>query len=287
MNRRESLYLSRFERVIDYIHAHLDEPLDLNQLAEIACLSPYHWHRIYRSVYGETLAATVKRLRLHRAAGMLIESKKPIGQIAQLAGYSSVQAFTRAFSDSFGLPPARYQQNGKYVPYARLLITHTDRSNNMLTVDIKTVESQTCLGVAHQGAYMEIGTAFEKLFYWLGHNKLVDDRTRSYGIYFDDPCSVAPEQLRSAACATVSEVSIETPESIKRYEIAGGDYAVLCHVGPYAELESAYEWLYGHWLPESGREPANQPVFEEYVNDPRQVAPKDLITHIYLPLKPV
>lgn len=58
-------------RVIEHVHDHLDEPLYLNALADIACLSPHHWHRVYHAMYGATLAQTVKRLRLHRAAGLL------------------------------------------------------------------------------------------------------------------------------------------------------------------------------------------------------------------------
>ena len=67
-----ALYENRLRRVSAYIHDHLDEDLDMERLAEIACLSSYHWHRIYRAIYGETLAATVKRLRLHRAAGDIV-----------------------------------------------------------------------------------------------------------------------------------------------------------------------------------------------------------------------
>ena len=71
-----SRYEPRLRRVIAHVHDHLDEPLDLNALAEIACLSPHHWHRIYHAMFGETLANTVKRLRLHRAAGRLAHFSK-------------------------------------------------------------------------------------------------------------------------------------------------------------------------------------------------------------------
>jgi len=64
-------YEARLNRVLDHIYDHLDEPLDIDRLAEIACLSPYHWHRIYQAMHGETVASTVRRLRLHRAAGYL------------------------------------------------------------------------------------------------------------------------------------------------------------------------------------------------------------------------
>ena len=67
--------------------------------------------------------------------------------------------------------------------------------------------------------------------------------------------------------------------------IAGGVHAVLLHVGPYAELERAYTWLYREWLPSSGEDPADAPCVEEYLNDPRTTPPPELRTEIWLPLQ--
>jgi AraC family transcriptional regulator len=75
---RWSDYESRLTRVITYIHDHMDEELDLNRLADVACLSPYHWHRIYRAMLGETVAETVRRVRIYRAAGFLVQTEKPL-----------------------------------------------------------------------------------------------------------------------------------------------------------------------------------------------------------------
>jgi len=71
----------RFEQrmrcVVEHVYAHLDEPLALLTLADISHLSPHHWHRMYHALYGETMAASVKRLRLHRAAGWLARELGP------------------------------------------------------------------------------------------------------------------------------------------------------------------------------------------------------------------
>ncbi len=109
-----ALYETRLRRVTAYIHEHLDEELDMDRLAEIACLSSYHWHRIYRAIYGETLAATVKRLRLHRAAGDIVRTSLPIGEIAGRSGYPNLQSFNRIFKTVYGMPPARYRKEGSH-----------------------------------------------------------------------------------------------------------------------------------------------------------------------------
>lgn len=288
MTPKERQYHQRFERVIDYIYDHLDEPLDLYRLADIACLSPYHWHRIYREIYGETLAATVKRLRLHRATGMLINSSSDVAEIAKASGYSSVPSFSRAFSECYGIPPVRYRKEGSHQVF-RLKAIGNKQSNEgtvaMNKVDIKSIDALELVGIEHIGPYMEIGGAFEKLFAWLGMKGLISAQTRSFGIYCDDPDAVPAEKLRSMACASANGYNPQEEDPVALKVIPACEYAVLRHVGPYADLHSAYKWLYGEWLPGSGREPADLPCFEEYVNDPRQVLPQELITDIYLPLK--
>ena len=98
-------YADRHARVMRHIADHLDGRLSLEDLSEVAALSPFHFHRVYRAMQGETTAQTVRRLRLHRAAAALIETELPIARISAEAGYGSVEAFTRAFNadyDKFG-----------------------------------------------------------------------------------------------------------------------------------------------------------------------------------------
>lgn len=112
-----AIYEGRLHRVSAYIYAHLDGDLDLDRLSEIACLSPHHWHRNYRAVHGETLAATVKRLRLQRAAADLAQSDLPVEAVARRSGYPNLQSFNRTFKAAYGLPPARYRKEGSHVAF--------------------------------------------------------------------------------------------------------------------------------------------------------------------------
>ncbi len=83
---RES-YSERIDRVLKFLTAHLNEPLDIHRLAEEAHLSAYHFHRVYVSMIGETLVYTLRRRRLHMAAVSLITSLLPIAKIASLASF--------------------------------------------------------------------------------------------------------------------------------------------------------------------------------------------------------
>ena len=274
-------YQERLNRVIVFIHDHLDEEIDLNRLADVACLSPYHWHRIYRAMNGETIAATVRRLRLHRAAGFLANTTMPIETIAEKSGYGSVAAFTRAFTGDYDMPPAQYRKEGAHAKF--LSLQHAEEGN-AFEVTITTLPPMRLAALDHTGSYMQIGRAFEPLFGWFAARGLLGPATRAIGVYYDDPFSVAEDELRSRAGLVVEQGFSFAPPLVET-TIPGGRHAVLRHKGPYATMRSAYQWFYGAWLAQSGEEVEDAPVFEEYLNNPRDTAPPDLLTDIYLPLK--
>lgn len=277
---RRASYDRRLARVTAYIYEHLDEELDLMKLAEIACMSPYHWHRVYHAIHGETIAATVKRLRLHRAAGFLAQGELAIKDIAARSGYRDIQSFTRIFSAAYGMPPAQYRKNGSHTQFQP---NHHERTSVMYDIAIKTLPSMQAVTIEHIGPYMEIGKAFDQLFGWLGSRGLIGPTMQMIGIYHDDPDTVAENGLRSEAGVVVENMlPIEPP--LRHAEIQGGRYAVLRHTGPYADMRAAYQWLYGEWLPQSGEEAAHAPVFELYLNNPRDTPPTQLQTDICLPL---
>jgi AraC-like DNA-binding protein len=100
----QASYQARLDRVVDHIYARLDDDIRPEGFAEIACLSPYHWHRIYVAMRGETIGATIRHLRLLRAADRLANSGLDIGMIAAHAGYSGADAFARAFRRPIARP---------------------------------------------------------------------------------------------------------------------------------------------------------------------------------------
>ncbi|HEY7883532.1 MAG TPA: AraC family transcriptional regulator [Cellvibrionaceae bacterium] len=277
-------YRNRVMQVVDHLWKHLDRDTDINTLAEVACFSPYHFHRIYREMMHETVFQTVKRLRLHRAACLLVRTGDTVESIAKSVNYGSAEAFTRAFAAHYGDSPHRYRQGHRQVFDNALLLPETAKEYPMKhRVTIENLPLLHLAGMPHKGDYLDIGAVFEKLFISASSLGLVNDTTRSFGIYYDDPFTTPTEDLRSLACITVDNNT--NTRDLQSANIGGGKHAVLSFTGPYAELEAIYEWFYGHWLPESGHELADAPPFEEYLNDPKTTPANELITKIYLPLK--
>lgn len=276
-------HLSRVERVQSYIANHLDEDLDFDQLADIAAMSPYHWHRIYRSICGETATQTVRRMRMHRAAVELIRTSTDVNGIAKRAGYGSVEAFSRAFGSAYGEPPASYRRRA--TPPAETGL-NWEPDTETYPVRIENKPQYRLLAARHQGDYMLVGQAFEKVVAYAFGNGLLFGAPQMVGIYHKDPGTHELTDLYTDA-GVILENGPEVPaETGLTYVMTpGGRQAILTFKGPYAELEQAYCWLFGQWLPESGEEAADDPVSEYYLNDPKSVPASELLTEIRLTLK--
>jgi AraC family transcriptional regulator len=264
-------YGGRLERVLAYLADNLDRELDLDHLADVACFSPFHFHRIFHALQGETVAESVRRMRLHRAAIELIEKETPIARIAARAGYGSQAAFTRAFRSAYGAPPAAYRATAP-AAFAHAAVSVRDDA----AVDL--------VALRLEGDYERIGGTFERLNALATARGWVGPATRYFGVYYHDPAGTPAADLRSDACLTAPP-GFAGEGDLRPLALAGGRHAVLLHVGPYAELHRAYTWLYREWLPASGALPANRPCVEEYLNNPRQVPPSELRTEIWLPLE--
>ena len=277
----QTSYAARLDRVADYIYEHLDEDVRPEHLAEVACLSPYHWHRIYMGMRGETISATMRRLRLLRAADRLANSDMPLRTIGERAGYSSGDAFARAFKEAYGKTPASYRATGSHAAFRAA--TGAEDADGFPVV-LETLSPVRCASVAHKGSYMQINQAMGRLFTELAAQKIIASDQKMIATFFDDPDLTPVEELRSRACSPVADdVALGPPldEAILR----GGLYARLRYKGPYADMKGAYRWLLGVWLPQSAYEPDDAPVFEAYLNSPQHAPLPELLTDIHLPLK--
>lgn len=106
-NRLE--YEKRANRVVDHIHEHLAEELSLAALARVAAFSPFHFHRVFRAITGETLFAFIQRLRLERSAGALLAHPDvSVLAVALDHGFSSAATFARAFKGHFGMSATEF-----------------------------------------------------------------------------------------------------------------------------------------------------------------------------------
>jgi AraC family transcriptional regulator len=270
----------RLHRVIDHIHDNPAGDLSLDALADVAALSRFHFHRLYRMVIGETAAQSVRRIRLNKAAVALVQSKAALGQIAKAVGYANLASFNRAFADAYGITPLAFRKRGELRPFTKL---NQPKVIQMYPIEIREEPVRKLAAVPHKGPYHEISRAFQNLSTTMAQRALFGHAGAMIGVFYDDPQSVPAADLRShAAFEITGQVTIAAP--LETVTLRGGRHAVLTYKGPYAGLPAAYDQLYAVWLPSSGDEPADSPSFEVYLNSPMDTAPNDLLTELYLPL---
>ncbi len=284
MSTTRATYAARILQVQLFIQQHLNENLPLDRLAAVADYSPYHFHRIFRGQLGESTDDYVRRLRMERAARWLRYREKSVLEIALDSGYGSHEAFTRVFQRTFGVAPTEYQTLELPPPALKeqimSVVTHAPAD-----VQIKPLPSRriACLRVVGRYCPETLGPAFGRIGQWAASAGIFNQDTLCIGVYHDDPEVTAPEKQRADVGVTVSDSFRPTGE-IQVQTLTSGLHAVLTHKGPYDKLGDSYRWLYAVWLPNSGREPADAPPYEVYLNDAGQTPPEELLTEICIPL---
>jgi AraC family transcriptional regulator len=267
-------------RVLAHIDGHLDQPLPLQDLAEVACFSPYHFHRVFRGMVGESVKEHVRRLRLERAARRLLRDDSTVLALALDAGYETPESFTRAFQALFGLAPSAFRRNGGKMDAES---KSEQAPLPALDVAVKRLEPLRVAYVRHVGPYNQVGKAWGKLMMWAGPKRLLGPHMVRLGISHDDPEITAPQRLRYDAALVVPDSATGSGE-VAIQQIPGGDYAVVIHRGPYDRLGQTYAALCGMWLPASGREARDAPPLEFYRTSFEQAPPEEFLTEICLPL---
>jgi AraC family transcriptional regulator len=184
----------------------------------------------------------------------------------------------------FGVSPSQYRA-GQHPLYSLKEIPIMTSTVSERPVRIETLPARRVAFIRHVGPYDQVGTGFQKLGNWAGRRGVFGPGTVMLGVCHDDPDVTAPEKLRYDCCVTVGDdVGPEGEVGVQVLE--GGEHAMLTHRGPYSGLADAWRWLYGVWLPGSGREPRHAPPFEVYHNTPQEVPPEGLVTDICVPLEP-
>jgi AraC family transcriptional regulator len=290
-------YQTRILRSLVYLQAHLDEQVSLDDLAGVACFSPYHFHRIFRGVVGESVASHVRRLRLERAAWRLRFSEKPVTEIAFETGYETHESFTRAFHAAFGDSPSSFRANrssalrtaaasGMHYSESGVLadFVRPAQPGQPLEVRKHHLPSMRVAFLRHTGPYDSVGATWQRLMMWAGGKGLLGGMTGILGVIHDDPEITPPEKLRYDAAIILRHAEIAPEGDIGVQHIGPGEYIIAQHRGPYERLVETYARMCGEWLPESGYELLAAPALEFYRNSPMDSAPENLLTDIYLPL---
>lgn len=306
-------YSRRIGAALELIDRNLGGDISLAGLAAVAHFSPFHFHRIFSALVGESPADYVRRLRLEKAAMRLaIEPSAKVTGIALDCGFSTSALFCRLFRARFGMSPTAWRAGGYENRNKRQAVRKNrkeavlrpgynvvdgsqtrERRMKMKNAPVVRIEDIPPLRVAyvkHMKGYEDgegIGKAFQTLFCWAGPRGVATPEMKVLGLALDDPDITPKDKCRYYACLAVTERA-EPQGEVGIMTLRPGKYAVGRFSGGGDIFKRAYAYMYGEWLPKSGWQPDDAPGFESYIGDPEGPPENPRFTFdLYVPVKPL
>lgn len=279
MNKSTAIYRSRINKVIDYVNAHLDQSISLEELAAVAYFSPFHFHRIFVAVTGESVNFFTNRIRLEKTARLLRFSTNPISDIARECGFSSPSIFSRAFKQYFGITPSIYRSGGKIEnskiskELFPLSEYHCPMSDEELKanfpVEIRELPKRRVAYIRVLDSYREgvVVKAFGDMMTWAKKVDLFHSE-KIFGMSVDDPLVTPKEKYRYEVCITIPEnFKVEAGIDIETTTLPKCTYAIAAVSGSFNRVATATNYLFNNWLINSLYEPEHQPGMEVFADN--------------------
>jgi len=272
---QDNIYVQCVNRVLDYIYLHIEDELSLATLASVAGFSDYHFHRIFKSIVGETLNQFVWRVRVERGASMMrANPKMSVSDVAFANGFTSLAGYSRAFKSRFGIAPTKWDRSSPLINENRAesdmptyRITELEKDRQQFNVTLKRMPKQQVAYIRVHDSYQvdgRIERAYHTLLDWYRRQGGDMDKTTLYGMSVDDPDITPAHLCRFDWCLAIphdwqeaGDISIrELPECLlATVSMSGGDL----------QLESKIlQYMWRCWLPNSRYQPADLPSMEIY-----------------------
>ncbi|WP_165043122.1 GyrI-like domain-containing protein [Dysgonomonas sp. ZJ709] len=278
-------YYKSVNRVVDYINDQLASSINLSDLAGVAHLSDFHFHRIFKAIMNESPGDYIQRLRLEKTSFILQTTKQPLSEIAEQIGYQSPHALSKAFKKRFGISPSVFRKR----PAELSVAIREPLENLLLHPEIREIKSQEVVYTRiidpfnFSDAYTK---AWDKLINYLNISGIPNEDYQYLCLSRDISTITNPEHIRMYACISTAK-KIKTSGHFGVQTIEGGLYAVFKYKGAYDKLEIVYCNIYRYWIPQSAFQLRDNMSFEKYLNSPNQVEKDDLLTEVYIPVVPI
>ena len=276
-------YKKRVCQAMNYISRNIDRDLSLEEIAEVAAFSRFHFHRIFKAVVGETVAEFTRRLRIEMAANRLLANQSDdITTIALECGFSSSQNFAKAFRQHFDMTPSQFRKSKfgnkdrnsenalslatLYDPSTAFINQSNSERRTTMKAEVTEMPEYNVAYVRKLGPYNKATCeqAFNELAQWAGPRGHMATGA-VLQVYWDNPEVTAPEKCRVDACVSVPQ-GTAVEGQIALQTIKGGAYGV-CHFETKSDsFQQSWEDAF-QWLVDSGYECSDKPCYELYHNN--------------------
>jgi AraC family transcriptional regulator len=287
-------YRDRMLRVLDHIDQHLDGDLDLETVSRVAAFSKFHFHRQFMATFGLSVHRYVQLARMKRASHRLADgSAQSVTDIAMDAGYDAPDAFARAFRRRFGQSPSSFRKSPDWAPWlAAFGPLENARSKLMqetFTHDDVTIREVAATPVAmleHRGDRARLGDTIQRFIAWRKAAGLSPETSPTFNIFRSERTPANPDDYSMDLCVG-TDLPIDAGDAVmKPGTIPGGRCAVLRVNGASHNLEPAALFLYRDWLPASGEEARDFPIYcQRHLAFPPGAPGHEAVAELFLPLK--
>lgn len=289
-NRTRHIYMQRMDQVVALLQQAVDAGQDLPdpaRLAEVAHISPFHFHRVYRALTGETPGGTVARLRMLRAVQQLASSELAVTDVALSAGYETPQAFARAFRQVCGATPSELRADPERQAAVSDQLARAPeparQADTPLKVEVVSVVPFRVMAVRHRGSFHDLNLAYSKLYTWAAERGVIERIQGIFGLPLHDARDTPPEQTEFDA-AVLIDAPVEAGDGVTAQIWGGGEWARARHVGPYEGLLNFTDRMLAEWFPTSGHTLRDVPIYREFLDDPEETPAALCRADVYLPV---
>jgi AraC family transcriptional regulator len=287
-------YHARMRRVLDHIDCHLDGDLDLETVSRVAAFSKFHFHRQFTATFELSVHRYVQLARMKRASHRLADkTAQSVTDIAMDAGYEAPDAFARAFRQRLGQSPSSFRKSPDWEPWLAAF-GPLDNARSKLMQIIFTPEDVTIRDVPptpvamleHRGDRAGFGATRERFIAWRKAAGLSPETSPTFMVFRSERCPANPADYSMDLCVGTEHPVEANEQQVKAGVIPGGRCAVLRYPGNTTNLEPAALYLYGDWLPVSGEEPRDFPIYcQRRLTFIPEVSAYEVVVELFLPLK--
>ncbi len=252
------------EKALWYIESHFAHELDLEDVANVAGVSRYHLSRAFGFATGRSVMRYVRGRRLTEAARKLAGGAPDILAVALDAGYSSHEAFTRAFCDQFGLTPEAIRAQGNLNTIETMEAIKMDETLLATLAPPRFEDGRTLLIAGLSERYTSetcanIPAQWQRLDPNLGHIPGQVGRP-TYGVLCNGDDAGNTDYICGVEVSDFGRV----PKEFARVRIPAQRYAVFHQDDHISTIRRTWFTIWNQWLPEAGHKPAEGPEFERY-----------------------
>ena len=274
---------------MDHVRNHLDLDLSLDALAAVAGFSPFHFHRMFKEVAGETVAQFTRRARLERAVDLMRGAPgRSLASIGSEVGFATPSEFSRVFKGAFGIAPSQWDRRSRMdgesgfasvdtiaIAEAEVPVVLRRRPALLVTcirirdpwidgnvqLGYRELQAQVLPAVTNWGLATLVGLSWQS-----GTVTPLDRLTYDLGVVtpIDETDSKSPPSYPQTRGAD---------RPVVRYQLPAVTAAEI-HAGSLQRTALAWETLYQEWLPGSGFEPADHPAIKFFRTVPEELTPQ-------------